>query len=221
MITKLLLLAGVLLLGGCATVKPVPLEMSVIDRPALNTVHKQEIGNSLLEYYVSRTMPSIRILESFNVARRTYQPQTPRPMGTGDKISRFLIEHETGDPQLTMNVCFDPSDSVFFMPNGYGICDFIIKGLHNSGPVRTTPEKYVDVRQPQFRQELIYNGKVGNSVKFLYREFHGDTMRAPFSQEVQYDLQEGKTIGFKGARLEVLTSTNRLIEYRVLKNFDR
>ena len=44
--------------------------------------------------------------------------------------------------------------------------------------------------EPTFRQQFIYNGKVGSNLKFLYREISNNYARAPFSQEVQYDLNE-------------------------------
>ena len=56
-------------------------------------------------------------------------------------------------------------------------------------------------------------------MKFLYRETaeeHGDT---PLTQEVQYDLGESDVIGFKGARIKILESTNTKLRYIVLKNF--
>lgn len=206
-------------LGGCATVQPVASQTTVVDRPPLNTVQTQEIGDTLLEYYISSTIPSLRILDRFTIGATIYDPQLPRPVGTGEKVARYLLEDASG--QVPRDTCYDPEDSVFFPPNGYGVCDFLMKSMINSGTVRVEPAQFIDIRRPQFRQELIYNGKVGNSVKFLYREFRGDIIRAPFSQEVQYDLLEGGSIGFKGARIEILSSTNRLIQYRVLKTFDR
>lgn len=70
-----------------------------------------------------------------------------------------------------------------------------------------------------FEQELIYNGKSGNNIKFLYRELSSNMMRAPFTQDIQYDLNESKTIGFKGARIDIIKATNRQIEYIVRKPF--
>ena len=78
---------------------------------------------------------------------------------------------------------------------------------------------YQEIGKPTFRQQLIYNGKIDNDLKFLYREFSNNFARAPFSQEVQYDLNESPIIGFKGARLEVVEATNRKIKYKVLANF--
>ena len=77
----------------------------------------------------------------------------------------------------------------------------------------------VAVDEPGFRQELIYNGKTGNFVKFLYTELSNDMMRAPFSQEVQYDLSDDNTIGFKGVRIEIVDATNTQLTYRVLNSF--
>jgi hypothetical protein len=165
-------------------------------------------------------MPGIRILSQFKMGAFTFDPQTPRPTGMGEKVERYLLEETSGDPRLAMNACFDPADSIFFPPNGYGVCDFLMKKLWGAA-ARTEQAKFIDIRKPLFRQELIYNGKVGSNIKFLYRELYGDMMRAPFNQEVQYDLAEGNVIGFKGARVEVISSTNRAIQYRVLKGFDR
>ncbi|OIO78993.1 MAG: hypothetical protein COW11_03515 [Candidatus Omnitrophica bacterium CG12_big_fil_rev_8_21_14_0_65_43_15] len=73
--------------------------------------------------------------------------------------------------------------------------------------------------KPSFKQELIYNGRLGNSVKFLYREISDDMMRPAFSQEIQYDLNDGKTIGFKGSRIEIIKASNTELRYKVIKNF--
>ena len=210
--------------GGCASVAPVATQTKIIDRPPINVVSKEELGDTLLEYYVSNTQPSLKVLEQWgiNKNRKNYPPQILRPVGVGEQVSRYYVEEAPANtPEIWRRVCYDPSDSVFFMPNGYDVCDFFIKSMINSGPVRVEPADYVDVRAPQFKQELIYNGKVGNSVKFLYRELSGGYMRAPFTQEVQYDLAEGNEIGFKGARIEIINSSNRFIEYKVLKTFNR
>jgi len=79
--------------------------------------------------------------------------------------------------------------------------------------------KLVDISQPSFKQELIYNGKSGSTLKFMYREFSKDLARPSFSQEVNYDLAESNIVGFKGARIEILNATNTKIEYKVLKSF--
>jgi hypothetical protein len=77
----------------------------------------------------------------------------------------------------------------------------------------------MDAERPSFRQELIYNGRSGDSLKFLYREYSSDVVSGSFSQEILYDLKDGSIVGFKSARLEVLEAINTKIKFRVLSNF--
>ncbi len=66
-----------------------------------------------------------------------------------------------------------------------------------------------------FKQELIYNGKSQNTIKLSYREFKDDFARPAFTQELSYDLSEGKIIGFRGMKIEVLEATNSVIKFIV------
>lgn len=70
-----------------------------------------------------------------------------------------------------------------------------------------------------FKQEFIYNGRVNNSLKFIYREFNGDLARPSFTQEVQYDFNQSNIIGFKNLSIEILNATNQEIEYKVITPF--
>lgn len=71
-----------------------------------------------------------------------------------------------------------------------------------------------------FQQTLIYSGKVGNKINIGYREFSGSIARPAFNNNVEYDLSESTTIGYKGAQLEIIEATNQYIKYRVIKNFN-
>lgn len=71
-----------------------------------------------------------------------------------------------------------------------------------------------------FQQTLLYNGRVGDKINIGYRESSGNMARPAFNNEVEYDLSESKTIGYKGARIEVIEATNQSIKYRVLSNFN-
>lgn len=70
-----------------------------------------------------------------------------------------------------------------------------------------------------FRQQLIYNGRVDNNLRFIYREFSNDLARGSFTQQMQYDFSESNIIGFKGVRVEVIKASNTQIEYKVLSHF--
>lgn len=59
-----------------------------------------------------------------------------------------------------------------------------------------------------FQQTLIYSGKIGQKINVGYREFSGSVARPAFCNDVEYDLSESTTIGYKGARLEIIEATN-------------
>lgn len=80
--------------------------------------------------------------------------------------------------------------------------------------------KHQAVTQDSFQQTLIYSGKIGNKINVGYREFSNSLARPAFNNNVEYDLGESKTIGYKGAQLEVLDATNQSIRYRVIRNFN-
>ncbi|OHB61859.1 MAG: hypothetical protein A2Y76_14935 [Planctomycetes bacterium RBG_13_60_9] len=85
---------------------------------------------------------------------------------------------------------------------------------------RYQKKKYPVTSEDSFQQTLIYSGKVGNKINVGYREFSGNLARPAFNNEVEYDLSESKTIGYKGARIEVIEATNQYIKYRVIQNFN-
>lgn len=80
--------------------------------------------------------------------------------------------------------------------------------------------KYSLVSDDSFQQTLIYSGKVGSKIRIGYREFSNSIARPAFNNDVDYDLNESRTIGYKGARLEIIEATNEYIKYRVLVNFN-
>ncbi len=71
-----------------------------------------------------------------------------------------------------------------------------------------------------YQRELVYSGISQNALSILYREFIGGTARPAFYQELKYDLSQGDTIGYKGARFRVIKATNTSIKYEVLKHLD-
>lgn len=75
------------------------------------------------------------------------------------------------------------------------------------------------LRKNSVQKSLIYNGMVGNKVNFAYREYGVNSNASYFSNNVEYDLNESKIIGYKGAQIEILKATNRYLQFKVLKHF--
>jgi hypothetical protein len=71
-----------------------------------------------------------------------------------------------------------------------------------------------------FKQELVYNGKSGNTIKVIYREYNNNMARPAFTQNLNYDLEEGDIISFKGCKIKVLNAKNTGIEFKILSTFN-
>lgn len=72
-----------------------------------------------------------------------------------------------------------------------------------------------------FQQTLLYSGRVGDKVNISCREFSNNVARPAFNNDVEYDLRESTTIGYKGAEIEIIEATNRSIKYKVVRNFNK
>lgn len=229
MIHKLYPLVVVLvaLLSGCATQKQsIPPTLTVIDLPKLGEERTAELGETLVQKGKLYTYEAVRLENSVSA-------------GDGFLLKKFSLE-----PGI-LKASMRDDEHIFYTTDKLAIYDAILGtqmnygGLavnqknptevkfHWNGRVMLTPKtppvltktQVTDVERPSFRQELIYNGRSGETLKFLYREYSSEAMRAPFSQEVQYDLKDGPTIGFKSVRIEVIEATNTKLKYRVLSSF--
>jgi hypothetical protein len=75
-------------------------------------------------------------------------------------------------------------------------------------------------RPNKVQKYIEYNGKSGDTLKFTYREFtQGGMARDAFRADFTMDLNEGNTMGYKGARFEVIKATNSSISYKIIKPF--
>lgn len=223
-----LLIIAAVTLTSCASVTPVSFSYTETYFPAIGVEETEELGATLLSYVNVAEMDSYRIVRQIQTKKNfagvysVFPPQVLRPTSVNEKGETFYtIETSSIFGGLSVN---GPSpikpqavlrEGEMCLVAGYaGNSCF---GLNSFAAAR-----YVDVNSPSIRQELIYNGRTEDSVKFLNREITGsDMLRAPFNQEVTYDLSEGSRIGFKGARFDVIEATNRGITYRVLQSFDK
>ncbi|ULR87332.1 hypothetical protein [Comamonas sp. B21-038] len=76
------------------------------------------------------------------------------------------------------------------------------------------------LRPEAFRNELVFLGSAGKTLRLLYREYAGDFVRPAFSQDVAYDVEAlPMEIQFRTARIQVLELPGSSIKYRVLSSF--
>ena len=228
MFRRILACLALLTLSACATAQGVSSQTEIIDRPPLNVVTKAELGDTIVEKGKVSTYDGLVLRNTVSwgdgvlIKKFTVFPGKLKARTQDANFIYFLSDNMTsGDvllgtkPWPAGGLCIKKTDPTFLR-------GFMITGACTATP-KPLPDvqraKVMDVDMPSFRQELIYNGRSGDTVKFLYREFSGDYARPPFSQDVQYDLKDGTTIGFKGARIEIVEASNTQLTYRVVSSF--
>lgn len=220
--------ASAMLLSACVSAQAIMPTTQIIDAPSLNEVTTAELGETVVEKGRLRTFEGLLLRnqlqwgDSFILTKFIVSPGRLRARQQDKKFVYYYSDNMTSTDAILGTSPY---------PTG-GLC----RARDGSGPVRgfiragrcnmnwnVTPDveetQIYDLDSPGFRQELIYNGRSGDTLKFLYREFSGDMMRPPFSQEVQYDLSESSVVGFRGARLEIVNATNTELQYRVISSF--
>ena len=203
----------VVILVGCSST-PAPLaKLEHISSPKLNETVYAELGDTVVRYTIAATKPSWKLLTSRPIQKGASPVRAGtvlQPITSEDDYEGFwggLCRHKT-----TGEWCFGMT--------AFGVCNALTCSTMGPEEVLAEPANYIEASSRNIDQQLIYNGKVDNNIKFTYREFTNSGLaRDAFTQDVQYDLNEGAVIGFKGARLEVIEATNRQVKYRVLRHF--
>ncbi len=88
-------------------------------------------------------------------------------------------------------------------------------------PVAYTLEQ-VDDDVRGYKSELIYQGRSGNDIDLLYRDYN-DNLRIPtYEQKLHYTLaaQGATEIKFREARIKVLQADAQSIRYEILSGFE-
>jgi hypothetical protein len=234
---KFNIIALILILSSCTSVpqfQPVNLvETTLIDYPEKGIVVFATLGERLVAKGYKQDGPAYEIEagmlvdndESFfncSLATNTRQSNfiSRKNTSNGDMCAGpfyyYWIETSgetttncNGTSQTT-DICFSNAESKFYLQRKP---DFVL----NQNLVTKTRKQTTS--STNFVQELIYNGRVDNNIKFIYREFSEDMIRPAFNQTVQYDFNDSKFISFKGLTLEIIEANNQLIRYKLISNF--
>lgn len=212
-----------------------------ISFPELNQVVTINIGETLVSKGIRTTGKALRISRSTTFGKKPVVGSLLTCAFTVSPSSRFYsgswqTKEETADcyGQFSMRLTTWDGGSNFNCHGNYvtpkDIChnpktgEFFIQLRNSRWTLEQSAENVmlmdaIVTSAPNFVQELIYNGRSGDSLKFIYRELTDNLLRAAFTQEVQYDLSQSKEIGFKDVRLEVIEASNTEIRYKLLNNF--
>lgn len=200
----------------------------VLQSPSEGAVAEAELGRSMISFSRERSMPAIRI----------DQPVTSKEMGIQLTIPAGLLYLRAENPEgrfyeavepvglISLGVALPGEHAGLYVPNDasapmqtYRYMAFGPK-FRPIGRIPFEPATYVQSGGVKFRVEYIYTGFASNVLSATYREFRDDMARPAFMQELKYDISQDKIIGFKGARIEVLSAGNTGIKYVVRSGFD-
>lgn len=226
-IRRIILLSGVLILVGCATpkfnYKPLGIDIS---EPPLNEMVQRSVGEEMLK------QGKYALVDVLNVEATTkphwgvtVNPGLFKRMGSDEEANYYELGGrggETGSVEKSWVV--DPLKVIMLKKADKSLC--IVTVMNATSCSDKEKENYKEekrsvVYENSVQQTLIYSGRIGNRIKFGYREFSNNLARPAFSNDVEYDLMESRTIAYKGALIEVLEATNQHIRYIVKKNFNK
>ncbi len=203
--------------------------------PALNTEAVAQVGDTMIEGGNVYRRPAIRLLSPVvhhGISKADYTIWIPESdlvaSGTAAPGSAGGTFFEAPQPLRFKSLGMAQVRGGIFLPESPSATPEIYWHATDTGvplvdpdlSIRVERTTHEDWQTDSFRRELVYNGRSGATIKLLYREFSEERIRPAFSQEVTYDLQAGQTIGFKGARFQVVDADNIRIKYVVLHHFD-
>ena len=226
-IVRIVLLSTAILLVGCAApkfnYKPVAIDIS---EPPLNEIVQRSVGEEMLK------QGKYALIDVLNVEATakphwgvTINPGLFKRMGSDEEANYYELGGrggETGSVEKSWAV--DPLKVIMVKKKDKSLC--IVTILDATACSDKEKEKFKEDRRSvvfenSVQQTLIYSGRIGNRIRFGYREFSNNLARPAFSNDVEYDLLESKTIAYKGAMIEVIEATNQHIKYIVKRNFNK
>lgn len=228
MLRLVTMLFATALVGACTTTQSLAPVLVSIDRPGTNEIAVVELGSAVLE--TSRSVRYDGIILENRVAWLDLFKLRQFAIEPGRLVAREADQGFTYyfSDQLSF---WDPLTGLTSRASG-GICisktdPKQVRAFTTSGSCgiqldqwpRFSATSVVDENATNFRDELIYGGRSGSILRFVYREFSAGQPSPTLSMEFQIDLSEGRVFGFRGSRIEVLEAANSSLKYRVISPF--
>jgi hypothetical protein len=215
--------------SGCASSRfPLTPSISHPNFPELNSVITAELGDKVVskgkiyEYDAILLKNRLSAGDGFFLKKFTVEPGTLIAR-EGNKQWTYYFSDSDGFKTYDAMIgeYYQPGGLMISKTNGNKTKLFTGNAALASGekPKYKKTKALAGIDYPTFSQEIIYNGRSGSTVEFMYREYSNDMARAAFTQDFHYDLSEGNIIGFKGVRIEIINATNTALKYRVIKTF--
>ncbi|MBQ0799084.1 MAG: hypothetical protein KBT63_07335 [Porticoccaceae bacterium] len=117
-----------------------------------------------------------------------------------------------GAPLITGDICRESSGNIFLaflsqraeLKQDFDNLQFVEK---------------VSGNEDNFLQEIVYNGRSGDRIKFVYKEYSGGGNKPDYFQEFESDISTNSRVIFKNMKLQVLEATGSAITFKLEENF--
>lgn len=214
------------LIAGCTSlprsnVGPVSIAIS---EPPINSINSSQVGDVMLRQGEYTEQDAIYVSQIIDVGAYNIFPGNYIKTGENEEIESFMPGGDQAGRVEKKSMLVDNWSSVIIKKGSSPrICVLTVYGTAITTCSGEHQYKYRKIASPtrdSFQQTLIYSGRIGNKINIGYREFSNNLARPAFSNNVEYDLSQSMTIGYKGAQLEIIEATNQLIKYRVIRNFN-
>lgn len=228
-----------LALAGCVTTSdklgrsylPQSYPSKIVDYPDVGEVRTAEVGESLIYKTKQKSIPAILVEDRVELPAENFGEKFVISLRPGTYVLRgkdengSFYEAAAGDIEVNGRPVNRSKFGGVYVPAGvtYGTEIYVLSA--NLKPlsypaksgIRLSQTTYTETNDFSFKRELVYTGLSKNNISITYREYKDDFARSAFTQRLTYDLAEGKVIGFRGARFEILEATNLGMTYRALK----
>ena len=188
----------------------------LVNFPELQIESKANVGQTII------SSANLTKIEAVNVPSVSFVPEEEiganailnggvLPLYLENEYGKFYHDVNNKMPFL-VGVCV-PSNK--YKPTV--VCQHPYYWIYGDKPIQAKETVIEKWNFDSFKRELIYAGISQNTISILYREFVDNMARPAFSQELKYDISQGKEIGYKSARFEIIKATNTELTYKVLK----
>lgn len=189
-------------------------EMQKVSYPPLDKTVTAYVGDHMVEKGVISQIEVLRVIQPIDGAMYNIPAKTYAQLGFDSSQDFYEASGVTKKPFA------DPFNALSVDHNQDSqLCVVTVFGAESCYSGQFERQEVISESSNSFQQTLIYSGRVGDNINIGYREFSSSVARPAFNNEVEYDLGESSTIGYKGALIEVIEANNNRIEYKLLRNF--
>jgi len=223
MLKNILNIPALLILTCCGTLpyQPVLPETREIRTPEVNVETEVRLGEAMLNSGRLGTIAAFRLQNDVRIFDAVVKAGPYHQIGIRDSNRVYGPEGGNGTG-IVGAMSGMASDAKVYIDDTSGFICFM--GYYStrfcSDEVRPNVSTVEIFTTDSFQQELIYTGKIGDRIRFTYREFMNRMAREAFTVDVEYDLSQSNVISYQGATIEIVSATNQIIKYKVLEHFD-